>query len=81
MAEKEYLATRMFTDRPRAAKEYDALVARGSSAREINVMMTEEGRKRTSARARQRNSGTRPSRGLGSGAAWARSRVARSSRA
>jgi hypothetical protein len=29
MAEKDYMATRMFTDRPSAEKEYDALVARG----------------------------------------------------
>jgi hypothetical protein len=46
MAEKEYLATRLFKDRTSAEREYDALVARGYSAKEINVMMTEEGRKR-----------------------------------
>lgn len=46
MAEKDYMASRMFTDRTSAEKEYEALVARGYSAKDINLMMTEEGRKR-----------------------------------
>ena len=46
MAEKDYLATRLFRDRPSAEREYEALVARGYSAKDINVIMTEEGRKR-----------------------------------
>src|SRR4030095_2157229 len=46
MAENKYLATRLFTDRTRAEQEYEALVARGSSAKDVNVVMTEEGRKR-----------------------------------
>ena len=46
MAENEYLATRLFTDRTSAEQEYEALVARGYSAKDVNVMMTEEGRKR-----------------------------------
>jgi hypothetical protein len=46
MAEKDYLATRLFTDRDSAEREYQALVARGYSANDINVLMTEEGRKR-----------------------------------
>jgi hypothetical protein len=45
MAEKEYLATRLFRDRSSAEREYDALVARGYSAKDINVIMTDEGRK------------------------------------
>lgn len=46
MSEKEYLATRLFTDRLSAEREYDALVARGYSPKDVNVIMTEEGRKR-----------------------------------
>jgi hypothetical protein len=46
MAENEYLATRMFTDRTSAEQEYEALVARGYSPKDVNVVMTEEGRKR-----------------------------------
>jgi SOS response regulatory protein OraA/RecX len=46
MAEKDYLATRLFSDRPSAEREYDALVARGYSANDINVIMTDEARKR-----------------------------------
>jgi hypothetical protein len=46
MSEKEYLATRMFTDRTSAEREYQALAGRGYTAKDINVMMTEEGRKR-----------------------------------
>jgi hypothetical protein len=46
MAEKEYLATRLFTDRNSAEREYEALVGRGYSADDINVIMTEEGRTR-----------------------------------
>src|SRR4029453_18641731 len=46
MAANEYLATRLFTDRTSAEQEYEALVARGYSAKDVNVVMTEEGRKR-----------------------------------
>ena len=46
MADKEYMATRLFNDRTSAEREYDALCARGYSAKDINVIMTEEGRKR-----------------------------------
>ena len=46
MAENEYLATRLFTNRTSAEQEYEALVARGYSAKDVNVVMTEEGRKR-----------------------------------
>lgn len=46
MAEKDYLATRLFTDRGSAEREYDALLARGYPAGDINVIMTDEGRKR-----------------------------------
>ena len=46
MAQNEYLATRMFKDRPSAEREYEALVARGYSAKDVNVVMSEEGRKR-----------------------------------
>ena len=46
MAEKDYLATRLFSDRPSAEREYEALVARGYSANDINVIMTDEARKR-----------------------------------
>jgi hypothetical protein len=46
MAEKEYLATRLFSDRPSAEREYEALVARGYSANDINVIMTDEARRR-----------------------------------
>ena len=45
MNKNEY-ATRLFTDRDSAEREYNALVARGYSAEDINVIMTEEGRKR-----------------------------------
>jgi hypothetical protein len=46
MAENEYLATRMFKDRTSAERAYEGLVARGYSAKDVNVVMTEEGRKR-----------------------------------
>lgn len=46
MAQHEYLATRLFTDRTSAEREYDALVARGYSAKDVSVLMTEEGRQR-----------------------------------
>ena len=46
MTENDYLATRMFNDRPSAEREYTALGARGYSSKDINVLMTEEGRKR-----------------------------------
>ena len=44
--QNEFLATKLFTDRASAEREYDALVARGYSAKDVNVVMTEEGRKR-----------------------------------
>ena len=44
--QNDRLATRLFTDRDSAEREYDALVARGYSPQDINVIMTEEGRKR-----------------------------------
>src|SRR5580765_3855883 len=46
MAENEHLATRLFTDRKSAEQQYEALVACGYSAKDVNVVMTEEGRKR-----------------------------------
>ena len=46
MTENEYLATRLFKDRTSAEREYEALVARGYSPKDVNVIMTEEGRKR-----------------------------------
>ena len=46
MAENEYLSTRLFKDRPSAEREYAALVARGYSPDDVNLFMTEEGRKR-----------------------------------
>src|SRR5580765_3824514 len=46
MAENEYLAPRLFTDRTSDEREYEALVARGYSANDVNVVITEEGRKR-----------------------------------
>ncbi len=46
MAQNEYLATRMFKDRISAERAYEELVARGYSPKDVNVVMTEEGRKR-----------------------------------
>src|SRR5260370_438143 len=46
MAEKDYLATRLFTDRDSAEREYQGTLARGYDPKDINVVMTEEGRKR-----------------------------------
>jgi len=46
MAENDYLATRFFRDRSSAEREYNALVARGYSANDINVIMTDEARRR-----------------------------------
>src|SRR5262245_27802564 len=46
MADKDYMATRLFRDRDSAEREYNAFVARGYDAKDINVIMTEEGRKR-----------------------------------
>jgi hypothetical protein len=45
MADNEYLATRLFKDRASAEREYESLAARGYSAKDVNVIMTEEGRK------------------------------------
>jgi hypothetical protein len=67
MAENEYLATRLFTDRPSAEKEYNALVARGYSADEINVIMTEEGRKRHFADGKETELGNKALEGAGVG--------------
>ena len=39
--QNEHLATKLFTDRTSAEREYDALVARGYSAEDVNVVMTE----------------------------------------
>jgi len=46
MADKDYLATRLFTDRDSAEREYEATLSRGYDPKDINVVMTEEGRKR-----------------------------------
>jgi hypothetical protein len=46
MADKDYLATRLFTDRDSAEREYQATLARGYDPADINVVMTEEARKR-----------------------------------
>jgi hypothetical protein len=46
MTQNEHLVIRMFTDRTSAEREYEALVARGYSDKDVNVIMTEEGRKR-----------------------------------
>jgi hypothetical protein len=46
MAYKAGLATGLFTDRTSAERAYDDLVKRGYTADEINVVMTEEARKR-----------------------------------
>ena len=46
MAENEYLATRLFPDRSSAEREYDALIERGYSNKDITVIMTDEARKR-----------------------------------
>jgi hypothetical protein len=46
MADRDYLATRLFTDRESAEREYEAALARGYDAKDINVIMTEEGRRR-----------------------------------
>ena len=46
MAERDYMATRLFTDRDSAEREYEAALARGYSPDDVNVVMTEEGRKR-----------------------------------
>jgi hypothetical protein len=45
-AENDYLATRIFPDRESAEREYKALTERGYGARDINVMMTEDARRR-----------------------------------
>ena len=46
MAENDYLATRFFRDLSIAEREYQALLARGYSAEDINVIMTDEARRR-----------------------------------
>lgn len=46
MTDNEYLATRLFTDRTSAEGQYDALLARGYGEDDINVIMTDEGRRR-----------------------------------
>ena len=70
--QNEHLATKLFTDRTSAEREYDALVARGYSAEDVNVVMTEEGRKRHFGDGtRGPNSATRPSKEPASEAASA----------
>ena len=44
--EKDYFATRMFPDRESAEREYRSLTERGYGARDINVLMTEDARRR-----------------------------------
>ena len=68
MAEKDYLATRLFTDRSSAEREYDALVGRGYSADDINVIMTEEGRKRHFGTGTTTELGNKAMEGAGAGA-------------
>ena len=46
MAQDEYLATRLFADRTSAEREFEALKQRGYAPEDVNVVMTEEGRKR-----------------------------------
>lgn len=68
MAEKDYLATRLFTDRTSAEQEYDALVGRGYSSDDINVVMTEEARKRHfGAEPKQTELGNKALEGAGAG--------------
>ena len=68
MAENEYLATRLFTDRSSAEREYDAIVGRGYSADDINVIMTEEGRKRHFGTGATTELGNKAMEGAGAGA-------------
>ena len=44
--EKDYFATRMFPDRASAEREYQTLTDRGYAAEDIDVMMTEDTRRR-----------------------------------
>jgi hypothetical protein len=67
MAHNDYLATRLFTDRDSAEREYEALVARGYSADEINVIMTEEGRTRHFADGKTTELGNKALKGAGVG--------------
>ena len=46
MAHKDRLSTGLFTDRTSAERAYDDLVKRGYTADEINIVMTDEARKR-----------------------------------
>lgn len=63
----DHLATRLFTDRDSAEWEYEALVARGYSAEDINVIMTEEGRKRHFAEGATTELGNKALKGTGVG--------------
>jgi hypothetical protein len=45
LARNEYLATRLFDGGTSAERECEALVAPGCSPKDVNVLMTEEGRK------------------------------------
>ena len=71
MADKDYLATRLFTDRDSAEREYQATLARGYDPKDINVVMTEEGRKRHFAHGPRLSSATRASKAPGSAAGLA----------
>ena len=67
MAEKDYLATRLFTDRDSAEREYQSLTTRGYAADDINVIMTEEGRKRHFASGAETELGNKALEGAGVG--------------
>ena len=74
MAENDYLATRFFRDRSSAEREYDTLVARGYSANDINVIMTDEARRRHFDVGAPTELGNKALKELGSAAALARLR-------
>lgn len=80
MAEKDYMATRLFKDRTSAEQEYDALVGRGYSADDINVVMTEEGRRRHFGTGATTELGNKALEGAGVGAESASSRAEPSGR-
>ena len=61
--------TGLFTDRERAEQGYEALTARGYEAKDINVVMTDDTRKKYFASGEQTEFGTKAAKGAGVGGA------------
>ena len=69
MSSERPWVTGLFTDRERAEQGYGALTARGYEAKDINVVMTDDTRKKYFASGEQTEFGTKAAKGAGVGGA------------